>query len=57
MLLSFFLFDKRFLSMSSLYLQYQNLPASVLTYFYYFQFRIASFFHVTDVRLGCPLAM
>ena len=43
--------------MSSLYLQYQNLPASVLTYFYYFQFRIASFFHVTDVRLGCPLAM
>ena len=35
--------------MSSLYLQYDNLPASILTYFYYFQFKIASFFHVTDV--------
>ncbi|CBK20352.2 uncharacterized protein [Blastocystis hominis] len=34
--------------MSSLYLQYDNLPTSILTYFYYFQFKIASFFHVTD---------
>lgn len=37
--------------MSSLYLQYDNLPTSILTYFYYFQFKIASFFHVTDVSL------
>ena len=48
-MLFFFLTILLLSTMSSLYLQYDNLPASILTYFYYFQFKIASFFHVTDV--------
>lgn len=35
--------------MASLYLQYANLPSWILTYFYYFQYRIAGFLHVSEV--------
>lgn len=35
--------------MVSLYLQYERLPQWLLTYFYYFQYRIASFFHISEV--------
>ena len=34
--------------MSSLYLQYNNLPQWLLSWFYYLQFKVAHLFHVTD---------
>ena len=36
--------------MSSLYLQYNNLPQWLLSWFYYLQFKVAHLFHVTDVQ-------
>lgn len=35
--------------MPSLYLQYERLPQWLLTYFYYFQYRIASLLHISEV--------